>query len=100
MVVVDRFSLTPEFPPFLHETRIVKEGRKFGCYIFKQAHFIACHKTDGSKHIGHLCLIEVLKLHGVPRLIVSDRDNKHLSFWEIVWKLLGTKLMFSTAYHP
>ena len=39
--------------------------------------------------------------HGVPESIVSDRDARFTSsFWRCLWKLLGTKLSMSTAYHP
>jgi len=40
-------------------------------------------------------------LHGVPKKIVSDRGTQFTSyFWQQVHSLLGTKLNFSTAYHP
>jgi hypothetical protein len=43
----------------------------------------------------------VVRLHGVPDFIVSDRDPRFTSnFWTALWKELGTKLKMSTAYHP
>ena len=42
-----------------------------------------------------------MRLHGMPRTIVSDRDAKFLSyFWKTLWNKLGTKLLFSTTCHP
>jgi hypothetical protein len=61
----------------------------------KMAHFIACHKTDD------LFFKEIVRLHGMPMTIVSDRDAKFLSyFWKTLWGNMGTKLLFSTACHP
>ena len=53
------------------------------------------------EHLAKKYVDEIVRLHGVPLSIVSDRDPRFTSrFWGSLQQALGTKLHFSTAFHP
>ena len=69
--------------------------------LTKVAHFIPVHVTYGGAKLAELYLTHIVRLHGVPKVIVSDRGTQFTSrFWKNLHELLGTKLFLSTAFHP
>ncbi|XP_058775850.1 uncharacterized protein LOC131650137 [Vicia villosa] len=69
--------------------------------LSKSAHFIALSTKFTAKDIANRFTVDIARLHGSPRSIVTDRDPLFLSkFWKEFHKLQGTTLKYSTAYHP
>jgi transposase InsO family protein len=69
--------------------------------LTKVTHFIAVQTTYGRDKLAKLYIDNILKLHGVPKSIVSDRGAQFVSkFWRSLHQALKTKLDFSSAYHP
>ncbi|XP_060962287.1 uncharacterized protein LOC133032379 [Cannabis sativa] len=67
----------------------------------KYAHFGALPRQYSATKVAELFSNMVIKLHGLPRTIVSDRDPVFTSaFWKKLFELMGTKLKMSSAYHP
>jgi transposase InsO family protein len=69
--------------------------------LTKAAHFIPMNLTYKETNIVYIYMRKIGKLHGVPKIIVSNRDPKFTSnIWKGLFKGFGTNLNFSTRYHP
>ena len=69
--------------------------------LTKLAHFLFIQQGDSLDKLARLYVAEIVRLHGVPLSIVLNRDPRFTShFWESLQKAMGTKLHFSTAFHP
>ena len=69
--------------------------------LTKMAHFIPTTTKVTAKETAELFLRYIFQYHGLPDNIISDRDPKFTShFWKALHKILGIKLLMSTAEHP
>jgi hypothetical protein len=68
--------------------------------LTKFALFLPVKMTDSVDKLAKIYVNEVVRLHGVPTLIVSDRDPRFTSrLWPSIQRALGTNLSISTAFH-
>ena len=69
--------------------------------LIKSAHFIPVRIDYSMDRLADLYVDEIVKLHGVPLSIELDRDPRFTSrFWKELQSVVGTRLNFSTAFHP
>lgn len=69
--------------------------------LTKYAHFVPMKADYTSRSVAESFMTNIVKLHGTPKSVVSDRDKIFTSsFWQQLFKLQGTSLAMSTAYHP
>ena len=69
--------------------------------LTKVAHFIPVKATYQGDQLAQLYIDNILRLHGVPSRIVSDRGTQFTArFWKSLHAALGTHLDYSSAYHP
>ncbi|KAA3474185.1 DNA/RNA polymerases superfamily protein [Gossypium australe] len=69
--------------------------------LTKTAHFLPVCMDYSLQKLAKLYVSEIMRLHGVPVSIISDRDPRFTSrFWKALHEALGTKPNFSTAFHP
>jgi hypothetical protein len=66
----------------------------------KSTHFIPVKSTFKTINIAEIFMKEIFRLHGIPKMVISDRDVKFTSaFWKEFFAGLNTNLNFSTSYH-
>jgi hypothetical protein len=69
--------------------------------LTKRSHFIPSKQVDKAPDVAKRFFDGVVRLHGMPSVIVSDRDPKFTSlFWSTLFERFGTRLAMSTANHP
>ncbi len=83
------------------------DGRTFNylwvvvCRMTTMVHLIPVHTTMTAKDLSSIYMREIVRLHGLPSTIVSDRDPKFTSrWWRELHRILGARLLMSTSFHP
>jgi transposase InsO family protein len=67
----------------------------------KYSHFIPLKHPFTALQVAKILLDVVVRIHGLPKSIVSDRDKIFTShLWKELFRLTDTSLLTSTAYHP
>lgn len=67
----------------------------------KYGHFVGFKHPFTARTVAQIFSKEIIRLHGIPRSIVSDHDPIFLSsYWRELFKLTGTTLRMSSSYHP
>ena len=69
--------------------------------LTKYAHFCALSHPFKASTVATRFMDTIQKLHGKPRVIVSDKDPIFTrNFWTELFSCLGTQLAHSSSYHP
>ena len=69
--------------------------------LTKSAHFLPVRTDYLLDKLAELYIKEIVRLHGIPISIISDQDPRFtLRFWGKLQEALGTRLNFSTMFHP
>jgi transposase InsO family protein len=69
--------------------------------LTKTTHLLPVHTTHRAEKYAEIYIDQIVRLHGIPRTIVSDRGAPFVArFWEQLQESLGTHVIRSSAYHP
>ena len=69
--------------------------------LTKSVHFLLVRTNYSLDKLAELYISEIVRLHGIPISIISNRDPRFTSrFWGKLQEALGTRLNFSIAFHP
>ncbi len=69
--------------------------------LTKMAHFTPCSKSITIEKTAQLILDGIVRLHGLPKEIVSDRGPQFaFKFWRRLFELLGVDIRLSSTFHP
>lgn len=64
------------------------------------AYFLTCKKINDALNVANLFFREIVRLHGIPTSIVSNRGGKFMSYlWRSLWRKFSTNLLFSSTSH-
>ena len=70
-------------------------------YVTKMMVLRLTHSTATAVDTARIFVDAVVRVHGLPRVIVSDRDTKFTNnFWREICKVMGTTLAMSSGFHP
>ena len=69
--------------------------------LTKETHFILIKSTYNAINTADIFIKEIFRLHGIPKIVVTDRDTKFTSnLWKSLFAGMDTNLKSSIAYHP
>ena len=95
VITIDFVGPLPRTPDYYNYILVMQD--KFS----KRCHFAPTTTNVTAKETTELLLRHVVRLHGLPEAIISDRGHEFTAhLFQEVWKAMGTELRMSTAYHP
>ena len=69
--------------------------------LTKYSHFLPSQKTMTAEQLAYLVLDRLIRHHGLPLALITDRDKLFTSaYWQTLVKHMGIRHKMSTAFHP